>query len=138
MCFLKLTPCHVLAGLCSWSLCFLCLSSCGAQPTQPPWLARSPSPGRVLRPCLPCCDSKCRIWARTAETRPQLSQCILGHTCSLISAFLEERLKKKQNCLLPNRWHPKIPTKRGEMHFPAVFPSSQIYISSSEPFTHNV
>lgn len=80
MYFLKLMACQVMASSCSW----IPLFSAPCLPVEPwppgrPWLVRSSSPGRALRPCPPSYDLRCRIWDQRAKTRSQLSSCLSGH-----------------------------------------------------------
>ena len=104
-----------------------------------PWLVRSPSLGRALRPYPSHLIRKAESGLRQQRHSPNFRSAFQV-TCLLISTFLEERSKKKKKklCLLPNRWHPKIPTEMEKAHIPAASPSSRIYISSSQPFIHNV
>lgn len=103
-----------------------------------PWLVRSPSLGRALRPYPSHLIRKAESGLRQQRHSPNFRSAFQV-TCLLISTFLEERSKKKKRlCLLPNRWHPKIPTEMEKAHIPAASPSSRIYISSSQPFIHNV
>lgn len=102
-----------------------------------PQLVRSPSLGRALRPYPSHLIRKAGSGLKQPRQGPNFHSAFWV-TCLLISTFLEERSKKKRLCLLPNRWHPKIPTEMEKEHVPAASPSSRIYISSSQPFIHNV
>lgn len=110
----------MLASLCSWSLCFLCLSSCGAQATQPPWLARSPSPGRVFKPCPPCCDSKCRINVIQKDKAPAFTMHFGSHL-SADQCIFGRKVKKKNTAFSLTDGILKYPPKGGRCTFQLFF-----------------
>lgn len=142
MYFLKLLVYHVLASSCSWVLLFsvLCL------PVEP--MAGEVTFSRESTQTLPI-----TLWFKMqnlgSDSQDKVPTFMMpfgspGHwlvhfykkrlfwvTWPLINAFLQEKVekKKKRLSLLPNRWHPKIPTEMEEVHFPAAFPPSWIYFN---------
>lgn len=134
MYFLELMAWRVLTSSCSWIPLFSvpCLP---AEPWLPrlPWLVRSPSLGSL--------DSthQALIWDTGSGGRQQRQgpnfYNVFWVTCPPISAFLEEKVILK-DCLLRNRWHPKIPTEMEEVHSQLFsLPHEDIFQVQNHSFT---